>query len=449
MTTRSDSAPSRRDEPGGDVPTSAGALPESSRDSLARVAWLGGAAFCFALPFFSLGRLVLTVHGIWWGDGLAALFAPFWLLRVVHHRRALAKEPLLWAITGWALVQGLSSALHGEGWLDGLKSLQWLVVIWSFAALSRDGRTPQLLRALVSGGVLALVLGLVGYGLDASGILPDLGFAFRSLHPLVPFPRLVGTFRESPEHMGEFLVVYLVVVLLSELRSRARVALFMLGGVTLALTFSFSWVGAFVLAGAASVHRLRRGLLVASGAVLFLALSWVMNFSLPGPVIVESTPCAQIDLSHHVTTVSPGPHPQCIEHGQRWPYAAPKTLYGEAKLFALTLIAQHPLFGVGPEGFRERMQQRSERPDGSRIGHYVSPHSTYLGALVDAGLFGGLALAAMLWALVARRPDRRDAVGFLLFWAVVAILVIGFNIDVLRQRHLWVLLGLVAARTRT
>jgi hypothetical protein len=108
------------------------------------------------------------------------------------------------------------------------------------------------------------------------------------------------------------------------------------------------------------------------------------------------------------------------------------------------------VLGLGPGNTQQTLR--------SRQAPYVKEaHNDYLAAILERGVLGGLALVALAVAVAvrARRISRPGGVDRpflevvprpeLLAAAIVAIAVSGLFYEVLHFRHVWALLGLVAA----
>jgi O-antigen ligase len=119
-----------------------------------------------------------------------------------------------------------------------------------------------------------------------------------------------------------------------------------------------------------------------------------------------------------------------------------ETRHAQLKLVWRT-FALRPVLGVGPHNFPQ-------------VFHSHEVHNTYLGVLAEEGLLGLTALLLWLGSVFAasRRgmsvlpgsADRLIALGLLIGFA--ALLVYGIGIFGLRQRHMWILCGLLAALPR-
>jgi hypothetical protein len=120
-----------------------------------------------------------------------------------------------------------------------------------------------------------------------------------------------------------------------------------------------------------------------------------------------------------------------------------------AETARLWLEAPNP-FGIGPAS-TEPTLRAAQAP------YVKEAHDDYLAALVERGALGGFALALLIAAVAvrARRISVADGVGpahrkvvprpELLVAAAVAVGLSGFIYEVLHFRHVWALLGLIAA----
>ncbi len=106
-------------------------------------------------------------------------------------------------------------------------------------------------------------------------------------------------------------------------------------------------------------------------------------------------------------------------------------------------------FGLGPGGTKAAFQAH-------QYGYVKMAHDDYLAALLERGLLGGAALICLLVIIAARcrriaaRPLRPDYASLfprpeLLGAAVIGMVISAMFYQVLHFRHLWALLGIIAA----
>jgi O-antigen ligase len=106
-------------------------------------------------------------------------------------------------------------------------------------------------------------------------------------------------------------------------------------------------------------------------------------------------------------------------------------------------------FGLGPGGTKAAFQAH-------QYGYVKMAHDDYLAALLERGLLGGAALICLLVIIAARcrriaaRPLRPDYASIfprpeLLGAAVIGMVISAMFYQVLHFRHLWALLGIIAA----
>jgi len=178
-------------------------------------------------------------------------------------------------------------------------------------------------------------------------------------------------------------------------------------GLALVLTFSFAWMGALVVVlGFLALGRPRprwvRLLAVAACSARSFASSWIVNVGLPvsdpGSLARGHRPCAEVDVDHQVSYVTPDKPPRCSPLFISWPYAAPLTPYLDAKERALRPVPRSAVGGdrrgaVRPYQFAARL---ARRPTGSKRTDYDSPHCAYLGVFATSGLFAGLGLLVLV-----------------------------------------------------
>ena len=106
-------------------------------------------------------------------------------------------------------------------------------------------------------------------------------------------------------------------------------------------------------------------------------------------------------------------------------------------------------FGIGPGGTKSAFQAR-------QYGYVKMAHDDYTAALLERGVLGGIALIFLIVIVAARcrriasRPLRPEYAGIfprpeLLGAAVIGMLISAMFYQVLHFRHLWALLGIIAA----
>jgi O-antigen ligase len=123
-------------------------------------------------------------------------------------------------------------------------------------------------------------------------------------------------------------------------------------------------------------------------------------------------------------------------------------LYRAAHTVDLEVFASAPITGVGLETFAKAWPMHD---DGARfaanfagsqehlVGVPLDTHSTWLGYLAEAGVFGGLVLVALVvLALRSRRGGRPELDAALVFAAATGVFV-----DVLTNRELAVVIGVL------
>lgn len=415
-----------------------------SRTDLVERAALHSACFYAAiLPFWGWTAPPWRVSGIWWGDWVAGACAPLWLVLAWQQRTRLVRSRLLWGVA----VVGLAPLVvapfqHGLPSMAQLaKSPHFGAFTLGIAAVALRFGTATLCRALCGGGILAVGIALGGYVAFVQGVAPGNMFARQFDGGLVaPWPRLTGTFFPSPQHMAEYLCVLCAAALYLWQRDRQwwTRALAVAAGATSVLTFSYGWVAVGVV-WAAALRTRHRPLGFALMLGLWFSLSWVMAFDLPGSAAPPvDQPCANLDLEHRVARRDGD---SCIPLSRDRPYLAALTTYRASKEFAWQRYRTAPIVGSGAEDYAHRAFARFEA--GLSLG-YLTPHSTYLGALVEAGLVGGAALLVLV--VLGARCRPADGIPERMLWfALLGFAMLGLHIDVLRQRHVWFLLSLLIA----
>lgn len=414
------------------------------------------------LPFHAVGQRELAIRGVHLAS-TAVIGAAVLLLLLCRQRRVLVRGPLVWAWTLHSLTELAATLVESTRVTPRslARALASGVSVAGFTAgCLDDGVRSSLLLGAAVGGLGAVGVSLVGYLVFLRGPLGVQPFRFASRHPVLgTIPRLSGTFGHSPQHFGEYLLALGAMGAVAARAGRKRLGLIVLALAALALALTASWAAAAGVAAVAAYLAARpratplaRAGALATALVVAGAGSWLVNVGLSAPNARAgrtSVPCSDARFDHLLvgiegTWTSPT---ACAQLGVARPYPHFMTLYAAAKHASLEAFRSSPLVGVGADGFARRAGVWSTSAVGSpRAVHYGAPHSTYLGALATRGLLGGLSVLALLVAfvlIVAR--SRRDEAALAAAAGMLALLVVGLDIDILAQRHLWVLSALLGA----
>jgi O-Antigen ligase len=126
--------------------------------------------------------------------------------------------------------------------------------------------------------------------------------------------------------------------------------------------------------------------------------------------------------------------------------------YFRLKQIALETFAEHPWTGVGLDRFHELTEQAFVDRRLPSIYRAIDPHSSLLGRLAEAGVFGGLTLVALWVAAVSvgRSLSRSGSLPWLAQAAtasLIGLIVASINVDIMNFRAFWALLGLLRGLT--
>ncbi|MEO8886594.1 MAG: O-antigen ligase family protein [Mucilaginibacter sp.] len=127
-------------------------------------------------------------------------------------------------------------------------------------------------------------------------------------------------------------------------------------------------------------------------------------------------------------------------------YVLIEASYLATKRADIAIARDNLFFGVGTGNFNDRLWQYKERLGiPPRLGHF-DPHSTYLGAFAENGLFAGIILLVVLGFVFNEFIKRKDLLtdNFLLalFLIYLFFLIDGISTDILNFRHLWLFFAL-------
>jgi len=388
----------------------------------------GRAAVCLyalALPF----QPVLTLpDGSPLRIAAAELVAPFVLAAAVFRpRRALPSGllALTLLVPAVALAATLNAVYDRElsgyavGKTAGLFYLAALAV--AIARAIGPGDEDAVLRALGAGALWSAVVGLAGFALALAGIPTT----------LVEGDRVCSTMPGDPNIFCSLLALGLLVVLadrnLSPIGRAVRVAV-----LAAALLASGSRSGTLAaLAGILACAFLRRrDAWVTAARTTYVVLALVVAGVLA--IATDTGARAAGVLWEHVW--------RTFTIDSRF------SLYGRA----LDEFIEHPIAGLGIGGFNDLNTWNLWHG-----GEHFAVHNTYLWALVDMGVPGGVALVALIgggiWRAVraARRRGAPEAAAVIAA-GLIAFAVFDLFIDGFYQRQFWLLvacaLGLPARR---
>ena len=350
--------------------------PHSPMAGIRRIAGWPAIAIGFSIPVsVALDNILLLLLLVGWVASGA--YRDSWNL--VRSNAFLLAAPALFAILALSALHGQHSAADALGYLGKYSDLLFVPVIAAFfreSAVRRHG-----LHALAASLVLVLALScLIAAGLPVA-------------KPLLGSPENPVVFKYSLTHsilmaFGAFLFVELGFAATSR---RLRLLWFAAG---LAAAFNVlalsqgrtGYLLLALLAVLSATHRLRwRGLAIA--------------------VVLSAAVAAALALV-------PGPFQQRLGLATGKDASTLASLYGQISnteridmaRATVSIIRDHPLFGVGTGGFPAAY---SERAKNTSVPASRNPHSEYLLVTAQTGIAGLLALLAMFvlqWRTSARLP---------------------------------------------
>jgi len=288
-------------------------------------------------------------------------------------------------------------------------------------------------RAVVAIALASAAVTVIGGVLGASGLLDPLqpllerpAFVDRIGNPTFGrLPRFTGGFSYSAENAGLWAAGATAVVLAWRPRWAVLPVVAALG--------TLSVGGAAVIAAGAARWRW----VAAAAVVVTLAIQWPVH---RGPAVTgELAPAVCDRFPNHWAQWRLGD--ACALRGT--------TRYAVAKAHAAELIRAHPLLGAGAAGFA-RHAWHEVRSDGALYWNpYVSPHGAWHGIAAEQGLLG-ISLLLTLVALVVRALARapRDPTWLATTGILLVLLAASLDLDVHRQRLLWLALGAAAGLVR-
>jgi hypothetical protein len=291
--------------------------------------------------------------------------------------------------------------------------LAYLVLLTLATVRATDAEAPgAMMRALATGAFWSAVVGLVGYAAFLNGFPTA----------LMEGDRLCSTMVEDANIYGGLLAVALVVTATERGWSPATRAVrgAVLAAALLAAGSRSAVLGTLAAFTVVGLVRSRDPFALAARAA-FGALAIAVGVA----AALSTGPGAAIAMG------------LWAHHWRDFTVESRLDLYAQA----FQQFAEHPIVGLGIGGFHDLNQFEI----GTVVEHFVV-HNTYLWALVDLGVAGGVLVVGLLGAALARcvraargRPPADAAAAVAAGLAAMAV----FNlfIDGFYQRHFWVLVA--------
>jgi len=303
-------------------------------------------------------------------------------------------------------------SVYGIGKTIGL----FYLVGFCFAVVraTEPGAEVAILRALAWGALWSAVVGLMAFAASLAGIQTLLVNSYAS-----GTPRLCSTMTGDPNIFCSVLAVGLLITAMDRgLSTPARAVRLAILVAAILATGSRSGAVAAVVAIVACTLLSSRDVWVtmARTAVVVLAVAVAAT-----PVLLTRSGTAAANVvSEHLS--------------RTFTVESRFDLYGAA----FRNFTDHPLGGLGIGGFAELNSVPRQL--------HFAVHNTYLWALVDMGLAGGLLLvgliAAGIWRCVGAAVRRPPADGATVVAAgILAMAAFNLFIDGFYQRHFWVLMA--------
>ncbi|GAA1341793.1 O-antigen ligase family protein [Saccharothrix algeriensis] len=367
---------------------------------------------CATVALAPVEGYLLQVHGQL-AKVAPALLTAVWLVARLRERRAPAPHPVHAVLALLLVVLLASAALHAGGPYAVDYLLRWLpflvVTVVLVDVASREVPLPALLWSAVAGAVVA---------------------ALGALHSLVAEGRTRATGPlEDPNDLAYFLVAALPLLVALAGAGASRLRALGLAAAALVLVAgaaaTFSRGGALALAAALAWLVARRALPVRAAAVGVAAV-----LALGGGVLLLAGPA--LDRAVQEKTHIAGTNVDTRE--LRWQAAA-------------RMVAEHPVLGVGPGGFRGGYAAASH--DAEVDEQTPVAHNMYLEVAAELGLpgfglFAGLlAVAAVASERVLRSGARRPMAAVQA--SLVAVAVASTFLSQQYYLPLWSLVAVVAA----
>ncbi|SDG06212.1 O-antigen ligase [Lentzea fradiae] len=362
---------------------------------------------CGTVALAPLEGYLLQLHGQL-AKVVPAALVGVWLVSLAKHRRLPAPHPLHLLVALLAVVLLTTSAVHSAEPFTLEYLVRWvpfLVVVVVLADVAaREVPVRALLAAAVAGAVVAAAGGLFSL---ATGEL-------RATGPV-----------EDPNDLAFFLVAALPLLVALPARGRSRIALLLLGAVLVAgAAATFSRGGGLALACALTWLVLR-------GAIPVRAV--LVTAAVTGLAALVFAQTAQAELERAVREKSHIAGTNADTRVLRWQAAA-------------RMLADGPLLGVGPGGFRQEYvaaSRNAEIDEQSPVAHNMFVEVAAELGVPGFAAFTGLAALGFVASERAVRAYRREAVAVQA--ALIAVLVASVFLSEQYYLPLWSLVAIAVA----
>ncbi|MCL4457685.1 MAG: O-antigen ligase family protein [Nitrospirae bacterium] len=323
--------------------------------------------------------------------------------------------------------------------------------------------------------IVSVAVSIIGL----SGVILAYGFGINNIfvkyfgkHPYVEdIYRVCSTFFQNEKFFSSYLLISIALTLSLALHEKNRSKrIFLLGivllfSINVFFTYSRSIVGILLAAymvifgsRVVSEQSKKRFVKVSKrlGAAFIIAV-WVLVlfFSYVQLIDMSSNTMALFDLPENMKEpfyYRPDIGIKQTEITLHYNY----TYYLLLKQYALKMLAERPLMGVGGGAFIEQMKNYSRDGKAPRDYLLFDPHSTFFGALAEIGIIGFIALMYLWFSIMVplknrlkssvMQPDFHLILAF--YAATVGFFVQGSDIDIMNFRFLWLLFGFGAIALR-
>ncbi|MGI5501401.1 O-antigen ligase family protein [Lentzea sp. CA-135723] len=364
---------------------------------------------CGTVALAPLEGYLLQVHGQS-AKVVPALLIGVWLVSLVRERRLPAPHPLHLLVALLAVVLLATSAVHVAEPFTLEYLVRWVPFLVITVVLADVAARAVPVRLLLAGAVAGAVVAAAG------GLCSVVSGSLRATGPL-----------EDPNDLAFFLVAALPLLVALPARGRSRVVLLVLGAVLVAgAAATFSRGGGIAL-GCALVWLIARRGLPVRAVVVTAAVTGV------AALVFAST--AQAELARAFQEKSHIAGTNADTRMLRWQAAS-------------RMLADDPLLGVGPGGFR---QEYAAAGHNAEIDEQTPvAHNLFLEVAAELGIPGFLLLIGLVAVgFVAserawRRGDlRREAVAVQA--ALIAVLVASIFLSEQYYLPLWSLVAIAVA----
>lgn len=345
-----------------------------------------------------------------------------------------------------------SSAYSGSerSWMEtiGLIYLFFVFLIFKTSVTALPRVTLFIRNAFVTCGIIAAFAGITGFLLYMSGINSPLAWDTQRPYPYFGYAGRAQGFADTPNMLLNVLGICFLIFYshYTTLTQKKPLHLSILIVLMLGILFTFSKSIILLIICTLYIWSsrniiVRRGKMMTAVSAIALFLLFIL---LTHVLVVKKANVNWQMLTEEAYSLD---HPFMETEGYYFVF----TNYAVNKKAAVDIGLNNFWTGVGPGNFNNELNTLKENGDYPSYFPNYDPHSTFLGVFAETGIAGFACLMFIFFSVVkqlrklhkqgqAYNSIHTGLTACFLFLAMEAI-----SLDILNFRHLWILLGLLAA----